>query len=415
MRKAAVLLVALSSVILVPAAFAAPPPNDLFVNAQVLVGPSGSVTGTNLEATKEQGEPEHAENRGARSVWYRWVAPFSGDAVIATCGATTFDTLLGIYVGTHVAALGPISSNDDSCGERSQAVLTAVAGTTYNIAVDGYDGAAGTFTLSWGPLLPPPNDTFAAAQPLSGGRGTVDGTNLGATREIGEPLHGSTGPYGSVWYRWTSNLNGAVGFDTCRGAFFDTVIGAYSGTVLSRLTRLAVNDDSCRVFSRVRFPVRAGGSYYIAVDGEGILGQRRGGFTLSWLAAPRPRNDDFRAARRIRGAQGFLVASNTGATGERGERPHARNPASASMWYRWRAPRSMRITFDTCRSGFDTILAVYRGSSMRRLKVVKANDDACRTQARVVIRARRGVEYRIVLDGYRSSTGNAVIRWAPVR
>jgi hypothetical protein len=413
MPKAAALLIALGALVLVPAAHAVPPPNDLFVNAQVLVGPSGTVTGTNLEATKEPGEPEHAENRGGRSVWYRWVAPFSGEAVIATCGATTFDTLVGIYVGSNVAALGPIAFNDDSCGERSQAVLNAVAGTTYNIVVDGYDGVAGTFTLSWGPLVAPLNDSFAGAQALTGARGSVDGTNLGATRDPGEPVHGSSAPYGSVWYRWTASLTGAVGFDTCRGAFFDTVIGAYSGTVLSRLTRLAANDDSCRVFSRVRFPVRAGSAYWIAVDGEGTLGQRRGGFTLSWLAAPRPRNDDFRAARRIRGAQGFLVASNTGATGERGERPHARNPASASMWYRWRAPRSMRIAFDTCRSGFDTVLAVYRGSNMRRLKLVKANDDACATQARVIIRVTRGVEYRIVLDGYRSSTGNAVIRWRP--
>jgi hypothetical protein len=73
----------------------------------------------------------------------------------------------------------------------------------------------------------------------------------------------------------------------------------------------------------------------------------------------------------------------------------------------------MRIAFDTCRSGFDTVLAVYRGSRMGRLKLVKANDDACATQARVIIRVTRGVEYRIVLDGYRSSTGNAVIRWRP--
>jgi hypothetical protein len=414
MRKAAVLLVALSALLLVAAAQAAPPANDAFANAQVLPS-SGSVAGTNVEATKEPGEPAHADNRGARSVWYRWTPSFSGPAVIGTCGATTFDTLLAVYVGSNVAALGHIASNDDSCGERSQVAFNAVAGTTYSIVIDGYDGAAGNFTLTFGPLVPPANDNFAAAQPLTGGRGSVDGTNLGATREAGEPRHASTTPYGSVWYRWTAGLTGAVGFDTCRGAAFDTVIGAYTGSLVSQLTSLAANDDSCQLGSRVRFPVRAGSSYMVAVDGESTIEQRRGAFTLSWLAAPRPRNDNFRAARRIGGARGFVVGTNAGATAERGERAHAGNQAGASMWYRWRAPRTMKVMFETCRSGFDTVLAVYRGSSMRRLKLVKANDDACRVQARVTLRVTRGVEYRVVVDGYKFSTGTLALRWLPAR
>lgn len=414
MRKAAAALIAFGSLLVVAAAQAAPPPNDAFATALVL-GPTGSITGTNVEATKEPGEPEHADNRGGRSVWFRWTAPFSGEARFGTCGATTFDTLLGVYLGSNVAALGRVAASDDSCGDRSEAVFNVVLGTTYSIAVDGFNGAAGNFTLSWGQVLPPLNDNFAAAQPLTGNRGSTEGTILGATREAGEPRHGSSSPYGSVWYRWTAGLNGAVGFDTCRAAAFDTVLGAYTGLAVSGLTALATNDDSCRFLSRVRFSVRTGRSYFIAVDGEGLLGQRRGAFTLSWLAAPTPRNDLFRAARRIRGLRGSVRASNQGATGERGERRHAGSPAGASMWYRWRAPRSMQITFDTCRSGFDTVLAVYRGVSLARVKVVKANDDACGTRARVVARVTRGVEYRIVVDGFRSSTGAFLLRWFPAR
>lgn len=414
MRIAAVILVAFGALLTAAVAHAAPPPNDAFANAQLLAGPSGSVTATSLEATKEAGEPDHAENRGGRSVWYRWTAPFSGQALFATCGtATTFDTLLGVYVGSNVAALGPIAANDDSCGDRSEAVFNAVAGTTYSIAVDGYDGAAGLFSLSWGPVVPPANDNFAAAQLLTGTRGTVDGTSLGASREAGEPRHGSSSPYGSVWYAWTAPLSGGVGFDTCRGAAFDTAIGVYTGALVSQLTSLATNDDSCRLFSRARLRVTAGRTYRIAVEGVADLGERRGAFTLSWLAARSPRNDFFRAAQRLRGARGSVRGSNLGATAEPGERSHAGSPAGASMWYRWRAPRSMRVVFDTCTSRFDTVLGVYRGSTVRRLRLLRANDDSCGVRARVTVRVARGVEYRIVLDGFRSSTGSFALRWRP--
>jgi hypothetical protein len=414
-RTAGAALVVFASLLTVAAAHAAPPANDAFANAQIL-GPTGSVAATNLEATQEPGEPMHAGNRGGRSVWFRWTAPISGQARFATCVAGLgFDTLLGVYVGSSVAALGAVAANDDSCGDQSEVVFNAVVGTTYSIAVDGFDGAAGAFTLSWGPVLAPLNDNFATAQPLAGARGSVDGTILGATREAGEPRHGASRPYGSVWYAWSAGLNGAVGFDTCRDAAFDSVLAAYTGVVISRLTPLGSSDDACRLRSRLRFSVRRGQTYRIAVDGEGALGQERGMFTLSWLAAPSPRNDRFSAAQRIRGVRGSVPGSNTGATGERGERSHARSPAGASMWYRWRAARSTRIAFDTCRSGFDTVLAVYRGTSVRRARLVKANDDSCGVRARVVVPVRRGVEYRIVVDGFRSSVGAFLLRWRRAR
>ena len=415
MRNAAVLFVLLGSLFAAAPALAAPPANDAFANAQVL-GPAGTLTATNVEATKEPGEPNHADNAGGRSVWFRWTPAFSGQARVATCGtSTTFDTLIGVYIGSNVAALGAVASNDDSCGDRSEAVFTVVAGTTYSIAVDGFNAAAGAFALTWGPVLPPPNDNFAAAQALSGLSGSAEGTILGATREPGEPRHGSSSPYGSVWYSWTAGLTGVAGFDTCRGAAFDSVLAAYTGTVVSSLTSLASNDDSCRVSSRVRFPVQAGRTYMVAVDGEAVLGEVRGGFTLSWLAARTPRNDRFAAAQTIRGARGSVRGTNVGATSERGERRHAGNAPGASLWYRWRAPRTMRVVFDTCPSGFDTVLAVYRGSSVARAKLVKANDDSCGVRARVTIPVKRGVEYRIVVDGYRLATGSLTLRWAAAR
>jgi hypothetical protein len=124
------------------------PPNDNFTNAQVISGSSGTVTGSNVGATKEAGEPNHAGNAGGASVWYRWTAPSSGSATIDTIGSS-FDTLLAVYTGSAVNSLTEIASNDDSGGLQSRVTFTAVSGTTYQIAVDGYNGVMGNITLNW--------------------------------------------------------------------------------------------------------------------------------------------------------------------------------------------------------------------------------------------------------------------------
>src|SRR5436309_1627874 len=90
----------------------AAPANDAFASSQVLTGSSGSITGTNVGATKEAGEPNHAGNSGGHSVWYQWTAPASGTVVFDTVGSN-FDTLLAIYRGTSVSCLTAVASNDD--------------------------------------------------------------------------------------------------------------------------------------------------------------------------------------------------------------------------------------------------------------------------------------------------------------
>src|SRR5213593_4436723 len=72
-RAVAVVLVA-GLVVALPA-YATAPNNDNFAAAQAITGTSGSITGTNVEATKEAGEPNHAGNAGGKSVWYSWTAP----------------------------------------------------------------------------------------------------------------------------------------------------------------------------------------------------------------------------------------------------------------------------------------------------------------------------------------------------
>ena len=53
------------------------------------------MTGTNVGATKETGEPDHAGNVGGASVWCRWVAPADGTVTFDTFGSN-YDTLLAV-------------------------------------------------------------------------------------------------------------------------------------------------------------------------------------------------------------------------------------------------------------------------------------------------------------------------------
>ena len=148
------------------------PANDNFSAAQALAGPTGRLTGANTGATKEAGEPSHSPdgNPGGKSVWYRWTAPASGAATFTTGssalgGASTFDTLLGVYTGPGVGALTSVAKNDDSgSGVVSSTVqFSAVGGTTYMIAVDGWNADEGSVALSWSHT-----GTTAPANPIDG-------------------------------------------------------------------------------------------------------------------------------------------------------------------------------------------------------------------------------------------------------
>lgn len=119
---------------------------------------------------------------------------------------------------------------------------------------------------------PPPNDNFASAQVISGCSGSVNGTNVGATRESGEPEHlpnpNDSGTH-SVWYQWQAPVTASVDITTA-GSNYDTVLGVYTGTAVSNLTIIRQNDDvdpGIVQSSTVTFDAIAGTVYRIAVDG----------------------------------------------------------------------------------------------------------------------------------------------------
>ena len=117
-----------------------------------MTGTSGVVSGGNTNATKENGEPIIAGNAGGKSVWWSFTAPADGVLTLNTTNST-FDTLLGLYTGPNVAALALIADDDDAFpgapGGFSFISQAVKAGQTYEIDVDGYDGAFGNVSLSY--------------------------------------------------------------------------------------------------------------------------------------------------------------------------------------------------------------------------------------------------------------------------
>jgi hypothetical protein len=259
--------------------------NDNFNMATLLKVSTGTISVLNTFATKEPGEPFHAGNDGGHSIWFSWTAPNNQAVIIDTLGSS-FNTLLAVYTGSAVNSLSLVASDDDIGGayndHRSRVIFNPVGGTAYQIAVDGYNGEAGSVTLNWNQSPPPGNDFFSNARAIVGATGTVSGDNFLATKEPGEPDHAGNSGGRSIWYRWDAPSSIPTTINTL-GSDFDTVMAVYTGNSVSGLTLIVSNDDiggtPHNLLSQVSFNAIGGTTYLIAVDGYNA---KRGYVTLNW-------------------------------------------------------------------------------------------------------------------------------------
>lgn len=146
-----------------------------------------------------------------------------------------------------------------------------------------------------------------------------------------------------------------------------------------------------------------GTTYDVAVDG---VAGKSGTYRLHW--AMRTPNDTFAQAERLSGISGSVLGDNTFATREQVEPRFRRR----SIWYRWTAPASRQMMFDTRGSEFDTVLWVFRGRDLSSLRLVAANDDWFGLRSRVRFDAVAGRTYRIAISSFPRSGGDAaVLNW----
>lgn len=239
--------------------------NDLFSHAVSLEGSKGRLrTGEGL-ASHEPGEPGLVT-----SLWYRWTAPESGPVKLRVVEPDLNVDDLAVFTGERADALTAVPTTQlDSYGRER--IFTATAGQTYRIAALGKSQDQ-RFTLRWN-QNPPPNDAYAAAQPLAPGGGTVAGDNVMAT-----PDGGDDDP-GSVWYSWTAPQNGSANFST-RGTAFATYLAAYTGSTYASRQFVSGATGSVDNPSSIVFPATAGTTYRIKVAGSSPV--EEGDLLLHW-------------------------------------------------------------------------------------------------------------------------------------
>ena len=120
-----------------------------------------TVRSSNIGATKEPGEPDHAYNPGGQSVWWSWRAPVSGRAVVHAAAEAEIYPTVGVYAGSTVSNLTLVATHESGgLLDRSEVVFDTLAGADYQIAVDAFRNSAGTvqagnFTLTIAVSRPP--------------------------------------------------------------------------------------------------------------------------------------------------------------------------------------------------------------------------------------------------------------------
>lgn len=276
------------------------PTADMFVDATVLTGALLSVTGSNVNATVEMGEPDQSSGGAVNSVWWQWTAPADGMVEVNTVGSA-LDTVLAVYTGSAVDALAFVGANDDFYDMQSRVVFRVVKGVNYRISVDGFLDDTGPITLNL--AMTPANDNFADATPITAA--TILGSTIASTVEPGEPAGAATsGDINSVWYVWRADTNNSVEFNTF-GSNFDTLLGVYTGQSVDALTLIAANDDAQGGFqSQVVFDPTFGTTYYIAIDG---LEKETGSVVLNHLV----RSGQVNNPPTIASGQTFSVIENS--------------------------------------------------------------------------------------------------------
>lgn len=129
----------------------------------------------------------------------------------------------------------------------------------------------------------------------------------------------------------------------------------------------------------------------------------------------RPFNDDFATKATLTGINVRVRASNIGASAETGEPGHAGIPGSHSLWWTWTAATTRRVVVSTTGSGYDTVLAVYTGSTLGTLQAVSSNDDAASTTtSSTTFNVTAGTTYQIAVDGKAGAVGFTSVQIGPV-
>jgi hypothetical protein len=472
------------------------PLNDTFANRAVIYSswPSATnwISGSLSNATSEAGEPFIDGVSSGQTVWGTWTAPSNG-IVTLSINADTFSPLLTVYAGSAPISYPPtlgvfpgsaitesvftnlslIASNNylacyehSECGchwrERNQITFHVAGGQAYQICVDSAiitDASWIQQLQTWGQYnyytwaveqttnIPvggdvqlglqftpaPKNDDFVNRIKLSGSRVVTNASNVGATKQSGEPDHLGNPGGSSVWYSWTAPASGRVtlstnevpsyappsssggygvgtiywqiipGPPTCGNLIdqnpppvFYPLFAAYTGTAVASLTSANYLPAALAAFpNMVEFDAVKGQTYQIAFDGN--LGTT-GDIPFYLELTPPASNDSFAKRIPLHGIYVVATGYNAGATHQTGE-PVFGSSSGKTVWWSWTAPASGTVSIDLSGSDYVFPVAVFAGATLGKLQMVSENSGG------VSFEAIAGQIYQIAVSDFGGLTG----------
>lgn len=124
--------------------------NDDFSSAKELIGASGKISGSTVDAIGDIGEFLAKKYMSRHTVWYKWTAESDGQLGVEVETAD-FDTVMAAFTGSSASSLTTVAYNDDKAKNDN---LSAVSfdvrqGVTYHICLGGYMAERGDFRLKW--------------------------------------------------------------------------------------------------------------------------------------------------------------------------------------------------------------------------------------------------------------------------
>lgn len=370
------------------------PANDNFANA--LKVPPAGVAGLSIYeipnnfATTEPSEPLHAGVSNARSLWWNYSTTNNGPILLDTSG-TGPRVVVAVYTGTSLATLLPVASTNPPPNTEAILKFNATAGTTYRIAIAGFDsGEKGLVRLrvqpNGQPDITPP--ILTVDFPPSGL--ITNATSLTFSGTAVDPAPDPSGVNVVLLQHLEQAPEGVVQA-TLDGTHWTANVPLDPGTNTFLITTVDFADNTSE-------PKRI------------VIYQREQTAT----------NDLFTFARKLAGNSGVDTLSNTEATKEFGEPLHAGNEGGKSLWWYFAPATNGIILLSTEGSSFDTLLGLYTlddpavAHSVSDLRPVASNDDAgggTNGSSELAAAVQAGKIYYIAVDGYGGASGDIHLQY----
>ena len=381
--------------------------SDNFFGGPIVSSTSEQVRGLNVGATLQPGEPNIFDKRGGRSVWMIYRAPATGIVTFQTRGST-FDTLLGAYQGTSLQNLVEVAGDEDGAGFLTSRIsFNVVRDEIYHIVIDGLGGQSGKILLRWDlevtqERLPQifqqpqsqtvPAGTSAQFSVFATGSGTLPLTYQWFYN--GTPINGATLASLTVPVPVT-NVLGRVGLYFVR---VRQVSANGSRFLDSRPAVLEVNSvDQTGRTENVRTYDKFQDMIYAQETNAPSGG---GGFTP--------------ATGVVLGYTGSQVFSTVGSSLQDGEPLHCGAIGGASRWFAYVPPANGEMYLNTDGSGFDTLLAAYRGCcEFEDLTMVGCDNNSGTNglTSSLHFPATNNVPYYFAVDGVNGTRGSVKLNY----